>query len=117
MPYTNNKEYRARSALVSKRLMYFLTLLIMSIKYDINYPRFLMIDTPDKEGIDRENLIKILEQLKEVNEYRKKPEVKYQIILTTGIGLYPEEFKNNVFLTLENDNKLLIEKWKSLYYM
>ena len=110
MPYTNNKEYRARSALVSKRLMYFLTLLIMSIKYDINYPRFLMIDTPDKEGIDRENLIKILEQLKEVNEYRKKPEVKYQIILTTGIGLYPEEFKNNVFLTLENDNKLLIEK-------
>lgn len=110
MPYTNNNSYRARSSLVTKRLMYFLTLLILSVEYSINYPRFLMIDTPNKEGIDRENLINVLDQLRKVDEYKENSKIKYQIILTTGIGIYPEELKKYVFLTLENDNKLLIEK-------
>lgn len=110
MPYTNNNSYRARSSLVTKRLMYFLTLLILSVEHSINYPRFLMIDTPNKEGIDRENLINVLDQLRKVDEYKENSKIKYQIILTTGIGIYPEELKKYVFLTLENDNKLLIEK-------
>lgn len=110
MPYTNNNSYRARSSLVPKRLMYFLTLLILSVKHDINYPRFLMIDTPNKEGIDEKNLINALDQLRKVEGYKKDNKVRYQIILTTGIGIYPEELKKYVFLTLENDNKLLIEK-------
>ncbi|NFT07683.1 hypothetical protein FDF26_11520 [Clostridium botulinum] len=110
MPYTNNGEYRARSSLVSKRLMYFLTLLIISLNSKSNYPRFLMIDTPNKEGIDPENLIKILELLSNIDEYMEDNSVKYQIILTTGIGVYPDSLKDKVFLTLENDQKLLIEK-------
>lgn len=69
-----------------------------------------MIDTPNKEGIDRENLINVLDQLRKVDEYKENSKIKYQIILTTGIGIYPEELKKYVFLTLENDNKLLIEK-------
>lgn len=110
MPYTNNGEYRARSSLVSKRLMYFLTMLIMSVKYNINYPRFLMIDTPNKEGIDPEKLIRILEQLSKVGDYKENENIKFQIILTTGEGVYPKEFKKYVFLNLKNNNKLLIER-------
>ena len=110
MPYTNNGQYRARSASVAKRLMYFLTMLIMSVKYNINYPRFLMIDTPNKEGIDPENLIKILGELPKAYGYGKDEDIKFQIILTTGINVYPKEFNKYVFLTLKDDNKLLIEK-------
>ena len=106
MPY----EYRARSSLVSKRLMYFLTLLIISLKSESNYPRFLMIDTPNKEGIDPKNLIIILEQLANINEYIEDKGIKYQVILTTGIKVYPDSLKDKVFLTLKDNNKLLIEK-------
>lgn len=110
MPYTNHGEYRARSSLVSKRLMYFLTLLIISLKSESNYPRFLMIDTPNKEGIDPKNLIIILEQLANINEYIEDKGIKYQVILTTGIKVYPDSLKDKVFLTLKDNNKLLIEK-------
>ena len=110
MPYTNNVKYRARNASVSKRLMYFLTLLILGVQYDINYPRFLMVDTPNKEGIDAENLIKLLNELSKVYEYRKNQEIDFQIILTTGINVYPKEFKKHVFLTLQGEDRLLKER-------
>lgn len=58
MPHINMGSYRERSAAVPKRLMYFLTLLLESLKNETNFPQFLMIDTPNKEGIDQENLIK-----------------------------------------------------------
>lgn len=110
MPYINLKQYRARSASVPKRLMYFLTLLILSLQKDLNYPRFLMIDTPNKEGIDKENLINNLKELTKANKLRKDDTMLFQVILTTGIGTYPEELKKSVFLTLEGKNRLLKEK-------
>jgi predicted ATPase len=110
MPYINLNEYRARSASVSKRLMYFLTLLILSLQNDLNYPRFLMIDTPNKEGIDKENLIRNLKELSKAYELRKDKNMLFQVILTTGIDIYPEKFKKYVFLTLEGENRLLKEK-------
>jgi len=112
MPYINRGTYRARSASVSKRLMYFLTLLILSLQSDLNYPRFLMIDTPNKEGIDKENLITVLSELSKAYELRKSEEVLFQIILTTGMDTYPEKFKKEVILTLSGENRLLIEKNK-----
>ncbi|WP_297132284.1 AAA family ATPase [Terrisporobacter sp.] len=113
MPIVNDKSYRARSASVPKRLMYFLTLLIMSLKYNTNYPRFLMIDTPNKEGIDIDRLKIILEQLNEVNKYIENNDVKFQIILTTGINIYPESLKQNILLTMKDEDKLLKIKGKN----
>lgn len=56
-----------------------------------------MIDTPNKEGIDKENLIKNIGLLAEADKYTEEMKTQYQIILTTGIDTYPEEFKKNVF--------------------
>lgn len=116
MPHINMGSYRERSAAVPRRLMYFLTLLIESLKNEANFPRFLMIDTPNKEGIDKENLIKNIGLLAEAEKYteekedEEKEEAKqYQIILTTGMDTYPEDFKNNVFYKLESEKYLLHE--------
>lgn len=107
MPYINGGAYRERSAYVSRRLMYFFTLLLLSLETDMNYPQFLMIDTPNKEGIDPEKLIKILVHLDMANEKSNLYDKKFQIILTTGRGVYPKEFEKYVFLSLDDDNKLL----------
>lgn len=109
MPHINLGAYRERSAAVPKRLMYFLTMLIESLKNEAHFPKFLMIDTPNKEGIDKENLIKNIGLLAEADKYTKEMKTQYQIILTTGIDTYPEEFKNNVFYKLEGENYLLQE--------
>ena len=109
MPHINLGAYRERSAAVPKRLMYFLTMLIESLKNEANFPQFLMIDTPNKEGLDKENLIKNIGLLAEADKYTEEMKTQYQIILTTGIDTYPEEFKNNVFFKLEGENYLLQE--------
>lgn len=109
MPHINLGAYRERSAAVPKMLMYFLTMLIESLKNEANFPQFLMIDTPNKEGIDKENLIKNIGLLAEADKYTEEMKTQYQIILTTGIDTYPEEFKNNVFYKLEGENYLLQE--------
>lgn len=109
LPHINMGQYRERSASVPKRLMYFLTLLIESLKNDINFPRFLMIDTPNKEGIDKDNLIKNIALLTEANKYNNDNKCPFQIILTTGIDTYPEDFKKFVFFKLEGENYLLQE--------
>lgn len=109
MPNINLRAYRERSASVPKRLMYFLTLLVESLKNDVSFPKFLMIDTPNKEGIDKDNLITNISLLKKADDYKKSGDVAYQIILTTGLDTYPEEFKEFVFLKLDGDNYLLSE--------
>lgn len=110
MPNINFSEYRERSASVPKRLMFFLTMLIESLKSDVNFPKFLMIDTPNKEGIDKENLITNIALLSKADEYVEKDGARYQIILTTGIDTYPIEYKDKVILKLDGDRYLLKEK-------
>ena len=110
MPVVNRRQYRERSSQVPKRLMYFLTLLIESLATSTNFPQFLLIDTPNKEGIDSNNLIKNLKLLLKANEISLENDKKYQIILTTGIDTYPIELKNNIVLSLNQDNYLLQEK-------
>ncbi|PFL14044.1 hypothetical protein COJ07_28585 [Bacillus cereus] len=91
MPIINDGEYKEASVDVIIRLMYFLTLLKMSINdSEIPFPRFLLIDTPENLGIDKDNLEKSLAKFTTVNgELEQK---NYQIILTTGLNKYPEEF-------------------------
>ena len=109
LPHINMGQYRERSASVPKRLMYFLTLLIESLKNDINFPRFLMIDTPNKEGIDKDNLIKNIALLTEADKYNYENKCPFQIILTTGNDTYPEDYKKFVFFKLEGEKYLLQE--------
>jgi hypothetical protein len=109
MPSINFKEYRERSASVPKRLMYFLTMLIQSIENEVSFPRFLMIDTPNKEGIDKENLISNIALLSKADEHIEDINTTYQIILTTGLDTYPDNFKDFVFLRLEGQKYLLQE--------
>jgi hypothetical protein len=107
MPLINDGEYREASAAVPRRLLYYFTLLYLSLLDDgIRFPRFLLIDTPETSGIDRENLIKSFECIKDIAINSKL----YQIILLTGIGKYPDTFKDFVVQTVTDDNKLLQKK-------
>ena len=109
MPIINNGEYRESSASVHKRLMYFFTLLQLSIvRNDTNFPKLLLIDTPHKEGIDPDNLLRSIAQIKTFYELDKSH--GFQVILTTGYDTYPKEFENNVLVWLNDDEKLLKKK-------
>lgn len=106
MPVLNAGEYREASAEVPKRLFYYLTLLYLSLEdAGVGFPRFLLIDTPETAGIDADNLIACLEELRKLVELKQPPEC--QVILTTGIGKYPESCKSRVFATLTKADRLL----------
>jgi hypothetical protein len=107
MPIINDGEYRQASSNVTKRLMYYLTLLKMSIENaKMPYPRFLLIDTPENLGIDKEKLDQCLLQILNLMEEKSQ----FQIILTTGLGKYPSELQKYVVETLTEDSKLLRKK-------
>ncbi|KGE17224.1 hypothetical protein [Paenibacillus wynnii] len=102
MPVLNEGYYKEASSNVPKRFLYFLTLLSMSLsKNSIPFPKFLLVDTPENLGIDKENLDSCLQRILEL------PSESYQIILTTGIGKYPEEFSGYVKETIHEGEKLL----------
>jgi hypothetical protein len=104
MPVINEGEYREASSIVGKRLLYFLSLLSLSLQSeDVPFPRFLLIDTPETAGIDKESLLRILGKIFEIAKGRRG----CQIILTTGIGKYPPEQADSVVLSLEGTSKLL----------
>jgi hypothetical protein len=106
MPIINNGEYREASARVSVRLMYYFTLLYMSLIHsDVKFPRFLLVDNPQTSGID---LIPLQNSLKQIeNLIPQNNENNYQIILATGVGIYPDSFKEHVFNSLSINDKLL----------
>ncbi|MBK67882.1 MAG: hypothetical protein CMP22_07095 [Rickettsiales bacterium] len=105
MPQINEGEYREHSANVQVRLMYFLTLLKLSIdNTNIPFPRFLLIDTPQANGIEHQNLIKCLE------EFEKIKDKKCQVILTTGIHKYPEGLLANRVLFMPSERTKLLKK-------
>jgi hypothetical protein len=113
MPILNTGEYREASAEVPKRLFYFLTLLYMSLDDpDVRFPRFLLIDTPETAGIDQENLIRCLEEVRKLVDSHDPPEC--QVILTTGVNKYPADCKDRVFATLTKTNRLLKPRQQSL---
>jgi DNA repair exonuclease SbcCD ATPase subunit len=98
MPVIDGSAYREKSSEVPKRLIYFYTMLIMSLKnQDISFPRFLLIDTPENFGIDRDNLILAMKQITRIlDEMDEIP--AFQIIMTTGDDRYPPEFENKTYI-------------------
>jgi len=101
-PIIDEGIYREASARVSVRFNYFLTMLILSLKNDaIKFPKFLLIDTPNTAGIDIEQLNKLLGQFLSISANN------FQVIMTTGLGTYPNQLKSMVRSTLSDENKLL----------
>lgn len=115
MPVIDHGIYREKSAIVSTRMMYYFTLLAMSLKYEsIKHPKFLLMDTPEDAGIDNisEN-IKLFEEALELS--KKSPTAgisNYQFILTTAIKKYPPEFEKYVKLHFNKhkNNFILTER-------
>ncbi len=109
VPIINDMEYREASADVPRRLLYYFTLLKLSLQdSDVLFPRFLLIDTPETSGIDYENLIasfKCIEYISSNKDWKD-----FQIILSTGIDKYPTSFNKYVVGTLTDENKLLKRK-------
>ena len=70
-------------------------------KNRIPFPQFLLVDTPENLGIDKDNLDKCLERISELQSS------DFQIILTTGLGKYPDSLAGFVKQTINEGEKLL----------
>lgn len=107
-PVINDAEYREASATVTRRLMYYMTLLEMSLADpNMPFPRFLLVDTPETAGIDLDNLKRAIGKIAEVLDGSKIPA---QIILTTGTDKYPAELQARRLVQLTDDERLLKRK-------
>ena len=107
MPIIDNGYYREASSAVPKRLMYFLTMLHMSLESDnVLFPRLLLVDTPETGGIEADHLIGAISQIDKLEDFNKD----YQVILSTGISKYPDNMKENVVVFLDKQNRLLKKK-------
>lgn len=107
LPIIDDGIYREFSSSVAIRFMYFLTILEMSlINDDINFPKLLLIDTPETAGIDRDKLNAILLQINSLSN------TNYQIILSTARDKYPEEFEEYIV-----EDKLVKKKNKKVYLL
>ena len=107
MPQIDDGTYREASALVSKRLMYYLALLELSFEESsVAFPRFLLVDTPETAGIELENLLHCLSKFEELEEKSSD----FQIILTTGLSKYPPSFKNKRVVFLPDKGNRLLQR-------
>jgi DNA repair exonuclease SbcCD ATPase subunit len=106
MPSINDGEYREASAKVSIRLMYYLTLLKLSLtEEDVTFPKFLLIDTPETAGIEMDNLIKCIKKFQDLDSLNKD----YQVILATGLKKYPDSLKDNRVLYMPTKSDALLK--------
>ncbi|MBV1928908.1 MAG: hypothetical protein KUG81_05290 [Gammaproteobacteria bacterium] len=111
LPSINDGLYRETSALVSIRLMYFITLMHLSLSdKSVTFPRFLLIDTPETAGIELDYLQNCIGQLEGLQEYG----VDFQVIISTGLNKYPDSLKDNRVLFMpdrkQKEHMLLKEK-------
>lgn len=98
MPILDGGFYKNKSVNVPKRLMYYFTILSLALKLDrVKHPRILIIDTPETDGIDTENLkhdLLLLTKALELSKKHPSDDVEnFQVILTTGRSKYPENFE------------------------
>lgn len=101
MPIVNNGVYINASVDVQIKLVYFISLLWQSVvNENVNFPRLLIVDTPESLGIDKTNLVETLKMITQIPNKRK-----YQVILTTGLNKYPKtnEFKVKESMTHEGE--------------
>ena len=101
MPIIDGGVYREKSARVPIRMMYFYTLISMALKYKtIKHPKFLLMDTPEDSGIDKDNIEENIALFDMAIELAKKNNIQdnYQFILTTGLEKCPKKYEKYVKL-------------------
>lgn len=107
MPSVNDGEYREASSKVPIRLMYYLSLMELSlVEPDVPFPRFLLVDTPETAGIELENLVNVLGKFKEL----ESTNVDFQVILATGLRKYPESMLGNRVLYMPTKAEALLKR-------
>lgn len=104
MPIINDGVYINASTEVPKRLIYYITLLKLSLNNNLNFPKLLIIDTAETLGIDPDNLNKIFELL-EIST-----DEEYQVILSTGIGKFPAGFAKYQKVFMPEQHSLLKQR-------
>lgn len=112
MPVLDGGIYKNKSADVPVRLMYYFTILALALKYEnVKHPKLLIIDTPEDSGIDDNHLKNDLNLLMTALNLVESEGKKYQIILTTGLEKYPEEFKPYILDSFDKENgKFILNK-------
>jgi predicted nucleic acid-binding Zn-ribbon protein len=116
MPIVDGGVYKNKSADVPLRLMYYFTILALSLKNEsVKHPGLLIIDTPEDSGIDEDNLKKNLDLLNLAIEQGGNSKKEYQIILTTGLDKYPESFKKDIKDEFNESKGIFILKEKTAY--
>ena len=106
MPLINDGEYREASSGVSIRLMYYLSLLKLSLlEDDVTFPRFLLVDTPETAGIELDRLLKCLDKFSELEDYKKD----YQVIISTGLNKYPPSLADKRILYMPTKAEALLK--------
>jgi hypothetical protein len=97
MPIIDGGVYKNKSADVPLRLMYYFTILALSLKNEtVKHPGLLIIDTPEDSGIDEGNLKNDLSLLNYVIQKGGESKKSYQIILTTGLAKFPDSFNEYI---------------------
>jgi hypothetical protein len=116
MPIIDGGVYKNKSTDVPLRLMYYFTILALSLKNEsVKHPGLLIIDTPEDSGIDEDNLKKDLDLLNFAIQQVASSTKAYQIILTTGLNKYPESFKENIKDEFNESEGIFILKEKTAY--
>jgi len=107
LPVLDEGEYKEHSSGVSMRLMYYLTLLQMSLDdTSMPFPRFLLIDTPETAGIELDKLRTCLGKIEEI---KKDASIDFQVILTTGLQKYPPELEKYRVMYLPDKSQALLK--------
>lgn len=112
MPIIDDGQYKNKSAGVPIRLVYYFSILALSIKYEsVKHPKLLIIDTPEDSGIDENNLKEDLLLLNQALQIVNAKKDDYQVILTTGLEKYPEEFKDFIIESFnkKEDNNFILK--------
>ncbi len=109
MPFVDGGIYKNKSADVPIRLMYYFTILALSLKNKkVKHPGLLIIDTPEDSGIDEDNLKNDLNLLNDALQYGKESDKGFQVILTTGLDKYPTDFEENIVDGFNKEQNIFI---------
>ena len=98
-PLINNYRYDGASDVQRDMaiLAYHYALLHYSLNHDSNYPRFLIVDTPNKDDLDPDIYVRLMQKFAALKQ-EKEP---YQLIIATRD--VPADLQDDVVLSLERD--------------
>jgi len=110
------KFYKENSAYEPIRFYYYLSLLRLALEKDIAFPRFLIIDGFDSNGLDSSKIKVCYDDLKLLVEIFKKED--FQIIITNRHETFPDksEFDKYIKEEFDDDNLIFKDKNSNIIY-